>query len=165
MEGLGKGSDQVGTKAGGRGRLLEPPQEAEPRESVTEEARPGERPPLPVGPLGAAVGPLMDLLFDLGSRDEVARAVLQTEGLGDDEEVSGDVPEGSWGHLLVGTVDEVTTPFLGQGAVPLPCQRVSAHEELLEHSRTSTKGETGDRLDYTRGSYVTCKRQDVQESH
>jgi hypothetical protein len=62
-------------------------------------------------------------------------------------------------------VDEVTSSFLGQGAVALPCQRVSAHEELLEHSRTSTKGETGDRLDYTRGSYVTCKRQDVQESH
>jgi len=97
-------------------------------------------PPLHAGRPGAPVGPAIGLLLDLGPGEEFTRAVGQAEGLGDNEGEDGDAPERSWGHLLVGTVGEVTLPFLGQGAIALPRQRVRALEELLEHSRTSEGG-------------------------
>jgi hypothetical protein len=83
---------------------------------------------------------VISLLFDLAPGEEFTRTIGQAEGPGDNEGVDGDAPKRSWSHLLVGTVGEVTSPFLGQGAMALPRQRVRALEELLEHSRTSKGG-------------------------
>jgi hypothetical protein len=83
---------------------------------------------------------VISLLLDLGPGEEFTRAIRQAEGLGDNEGVDGDAPERSWGHLLVGTVGDVTSSFVGQGAIAMARQRVRALEELLEHSRTSTGG-------------------------
>ena len=47
-------------------------------------------------------------------------------------------------------MDQVTAAFLGQGAVSLARQGKRALEQLLEHSRTSTRRGTGERFDYTR---------------
>jgi hypothetical protein len=96
-----------------------------------------------MGGPGAPVGPVIGLLLDLGPGEQFTRATGQAEGLGDNQGVDGDAPERSWGHLLVGTVDEVTASFLGQGAMALPRQRLRALEELFEHSRTSPGGWDG----------------------
>src|SRR5262249_5519154 len=140
----------IGVRRRRRGRWLEPAQESEPAGGVAGEPEPRqahlphhERP-------GLAVGPAVGRGLDLGWGDEFAGAVGQAQGLGNDQEVDGDAPERSPGHLQVGTVDEVTAAFLGQGAVALARQRVRALEELLEHSRTSTMRGTGDGFDYTR---------------
>jgi hypothetical protein len=45
-------------------------------------------------------------------------------------------------------MSEVAETVLDQRATAVPRQRVRALEELLEHSRTSTTGETGRRSDY-----------------
>jgi hypothetical protein len=41
------------------------------------------------------------------------------------------------GHLLLGEVDKVTAPFLGQWAIPVPSQRTRSLEKAIKHNRTS----------------------------
>src|SRR5262249_29782743 len=78
----------------------------------------------------------------------VPRPVGQSQGRGDNEGVKGDVPERGRGHLLLGTMLQVTATFLSQRALAMACQRVRTLEELLEHSRTSERVVTEGGADY-----------------
>ena len=84
-----------------------------------------------------AIGPAVGRSLDLGPGDEFAGSIGQPQGLRDDEEVDGDEPQRSPGHLLLGTMRQVAETLLSQRAIPLARQRMRALEELLEHSRTS----------------------------
>ena len=89
---VGELGDVLGVRPRGRGRGLQTAQESEPSSGMA-----GEPEPCAVGPsasaaVGLAIGPAVGLGLDLGSGDEFAGSIGQAQGLGDDEDVDGDVP-------------------------------------------------------------------------
>ncbi|MDH4283317.1 MAG: hypothetical protein OEV36_11735, partial [Myxococcales bacterium] len=99
-------------------------------------------------PTPGAIDPAICFGFDLGSRDQFAGSLSQSQDLGDDQRIPSDMTQSHWRHLLLGAMGEVTATILGQWTISMASQCLRAYEKSVEHSRTSQMSGKGQWFEY-----------------
>src|SRR5579885_1398191 len=118
-------AELVGVRAGGSRLRLQAAQESEPTH--------GQR----------AFALVRSLSFDLVTCDDLAGSARQFKYVHDEDKVTGGCLEDDWTDASAYLVGKIGTAFFEQGCSAMACQCLGFREQLIEHGRSSKRGENG----------------------
>ena len=163
---VGELGDVIGVRLLDRGRRLQPPQECQPSNGMAREPEPSNGEPFRIARRpGSTIGPAVRFGLDLGSRDEFAGPVGQTQGLrrrrGCSWRCAAKFAEPSAARRNERGNGDVPRPVGRSAGAPAQCGRLKSCSNIVEPPR---RVRSGRRFDYRRGSYVAFNLLGVRES-